>query len=183
MRTVIVRVWVVTPLPAQVGHGSSITVPVPRQLRHGSENAKAPWLRLVTPAPWHTGQVCGEVPGRAPLPAQVGQVPGLCIRSGTVTPRTASSNDSVASVSTSWPRAGPDAAWLRARALPAPPPPPQKPPTSAPTPPAPPPPAPAWPSRSPRSNVLVPPPPGNPPPPGKPPGKPPARPPAPKSRP
>src|ERR671929_1161653 len=125
MRTVIVRVWVVTPLPAQVGHGSSITEPLPRQLRHGSEKANAPWLRLVTPAPPHTGQVCGEVPGRAPLPWQVGQVPGLCIRSGTVTPRTASSKESVASVSTSWPRAGPDAAWLRDRAeppAPAPPP-------------------------------------------------------------
>src|SRR3712207_8830156 len=120
IRTVIVRVWVVTPLPAQVGQGSSTTWPVPRQLRHGSEKANAPWLRLVTPAPWHTGQVCGEVPGRAPLPWQVGHVPGLCMRSGTVTPRTASSNERVASVSTSWPRAGPDAAWLRARAEPAP---------------------------------------------------------------
>jgi hypothetical protein len=36
-----------------------------------------------------------------PLPEQVGQLPGLCIRSGTVTPRTASSKESVASVSTS----------------------------------------------------------------------------------
>src|SRR3954451_5422205 len=107
MRTVIVRVWVVMPLPPQVGQGSSITWPVPRQLRHGSENANAPWLRLVTPAPWHTGQVCGDVPGFAPVPAQVGQVPGLCMRSGTVTPSTASSKESVASVSTSWPRAGP----------------------------------------------------------------------------
>jgi hypothetical protein len=101
MRTVMVRVWVVTPLPLQVGHGSSTTDPVPRQLRQGSEKANEPWLRLVSPAPWHTGQVCGEVPGRAPLPAQVVHVPGLCMRSGTVTPRTASSKESVASVSTS----------------------------------------------------------------------------------
>ena len=96
-----VRVCVVMPLPAQVGHGSSMTWPVPRQLRHGSENANAPWLRLVTPAPWQTGQVCGLVPGLAPLPEQVGHVPGLCMRSGTVTPSTASSKESVASVSTS----------------------------------------------------------------------------------
>jgi hypothetical protein len=101
IRTVIVRVCVVMPPPPQVGHGSSTTWPVPRQLRHGSEKANAPWLRLVTPAPWHTGQVCGVVPGRAPLPLQVGQVPGLCMRSGTVTPRTASSKERVASVSTS----------------------------------------------------------------------------------
>ena len=101
MRTVIVRVWLVMPLPEQVGQGSSTTEPVPRQLRQGSENANAPWLRLVTPAPWHTGQVCGLVPGLAPLPAQVGQLPGLCMRSGTVTPRTASSKERVASVSTS----------------------------------------------------------------------------------
>src|SRR6478672_13866145 len=135
MRTVMVRVWVVTPLPLQVGQGSSTTDPVPRQLRHGSEKANAPWLRLVTPAPWQTGQVCGLVPGLAPLPWQVGQVPGLCMRSGTVTPRTASSNERVASVSTSWPRAGPDAAWLRLRALPPVVPPPNRPPSRSPRPP------------------------------------------------
>src|SRR3954449_8563584 len=182
IRTVIVRVWLVIPLPEQVGHGSSITVPVPRQFRHGSENANAPWLRLVTPAPWHTGQVCGEVPGLAPVPWQVGQEPGLCMRSGTVTPRTASSNERVASVSTSCPRAGPDAAWLRARAEPAPaPPPPKRPPNRSPRPPpprppekgprtGPPPPPPppparppvAVPKRSPRSNAWPPAPPGKP---------------------
>src|SRR3954465_13337660 len=137
MRTVVVRVWLVAPLPAHVGHGSSTTEPVPRQLRQGSENAKAPWLRLVTPAPLQTGQMCGLVPGLAPLPLQVGQVPGLCMRSGTVTPRTASSNESVASVSTSCPRAGPDAAWLRARALPPPPALPKSPPNRSPSPPPP----------------------------------------------
>ena len=83
------------------GTGRRRPEPVPRQLRHGSEKANAPWLRLVTPAPWQTGQVCGLVPGLAPLPWQVGQVPGLCMRSGTVTPSTASSKESVASVSTS----------------------------------------------------------------------------------
>src|SRR5215213_11034736 len=137
MRTVMVRVWVVTPLPAHVGQGSSTTDPVPRQLRHGSENANAPWLRLVTPAPWHTGQVCGDVPGFAPLPLQVGHVPGLCMRSGTVTPRAASSKERVASVSTSCPRAGPDAAWLRARAVLGPAPPPNRPPSRSPSPPRP----------------------------------------------
>src|SRR5919107_1626370 len=167
IRTVMVRVWLVTPLPAQVGQGSSTTWPVPRQLRHGSEKANAPWLRLVTPAPLHTGQVCGLVPGRAPLPWQVGQVPGLCIRSGTVTPSTASSKARVASVSTSWPRAGPDAAWLRLRALvPGPAAPPKRPPNRSPRPPARPAPAPAPLSRSPKSNVVPPAPPGNPP--GKP---------------
>src|SRR5919107_724685 len=152
--TVSVRVWLVTPLPAQVGQGSSTTWPVPRQLRHGSENANAPWLRLVTPAPWHTGQMCGLVPGLAPLPLQVGHVPGLCMRSGTVTPRAASSKESVASVSTSWPRAGPDAACCRARVEPgaAPPaPPPKRLPKMSPSPPPAPPRPPAAPKRSPRS--------------------------------
>src|SRR4051812_11484682 len=118
MRTVMVRVWLVTPLPAHVGQGSSTTEPVPRQLRHGSEKAKAPWLRLVTPAPWQTGQVCGLVPGLAPLPWQVGQVPGLCMRSGAGTPRTASSEESGAPGSTACPRAGPEAAWLAGPARP-----------------------------------------------------------------
>src|SRR3954469_15311453 len=159
MRTVMVRVWVVMPLPPQVGHGSSTTWPVPRQLRHGSEKANAPRLRLVTPAPWQTGQVCGTVPGLAPLPLQVGHVPGLCIRSGTVTPSTASSHERVASVSTSCPRAGPDAAWLRDRADPGAPaaPPPNSPPSRSPRPPAPRAPAapvpPAAPNRSPKSKV------------------------------
>jgi hypothetical protein len=177
MRTVMVRVWDVMPLPAQVGHGSSMTCPVPRQLRHGSENANAPWLRLVTPAPPQTPQVCGDVPGLAPLPAQVGHVPGLCIRSGTVTPSTASSKESVASVSTSCPRAGPDAAWLRPRAVPGPV--PKRPPNRSPRPPvrpAPGPAPPAPPNRSPRSKGCPPPAPG------KPPGKPPGRPPAPNRR-
>ena len=59
------------PVPPQVGQGSSTTVPAPWQLRQGSLKAKPPWLRLSIPAPLHTGQVCGAVPGRAPEPWQV----------------------------------------------------------------------------------------------------------------
>ncbi len=130
-----VRTWSVIPLPLQVAQGSSTTEPLPRHSRHGSENANAPWLRLVTPAPWQTGHVCGAVPGFAPLPWQVGHEPGLCMRSGTVTPSTASSKASVASVSTSCPRAGPEAACCRLRVLPAAPPPPKRPPKRSPRPP------------------------------------------------
>src|SRR3954462_7691336 len=72
MRTVIVRVWVVMPLPAQVGHGSSITEPVPRQLRQGSENANAPWLRL---------------PARGALHPRAGVGRGARLRAGAVAGR------------------------------------------------------------------------------------------------
>jgi hypothetical protein len=44
MRTVMLRRWVVTPLPWQSGHGSSTIWPVPRQSRHGSLKPKPPWL-------------------------------------------------------------------------------------------------------------------------------------------
>jgi hypothetical protein len=56
------------PLPPQVGHGSSITVPVPWQLEHGWEIEKIPWLWDSIPRPLQTGQTFGEVPGFAPVP-------------------------------------------------------------------------------------------------------------------
>ena len=56
------------PLPPQVGHGSSITVPVPWQLEHGWEIEKMPWLWDSMPRPSHTGHTLGTVPGFAPEP-------------------------------------------------------------------------------------------------------------------
>ena len=59
------------PSPAQVGHGSSITVPEPPQREHGRVIENTPWPWASTPRPWQTGQTIGEVPGRAPVPRQV----------------------------------------------------------------------------------------------------------------
>ena len=103
----IVRVCVVTPVPRQSGHGSSMTDPVPRHSRHGSLNANAPWLRVISPVPRQAGHCRGAVPGRDPLPPQVRQLAGLASCSGTVTPRTASGKSRVTSVSTSAPRDAP----------------------------------------------------------------------------
>ncbi len=56
------------PVPAQVGHGSSITVPEPPQFEHGCEIEKIPWLWDSMPRPSQTGQTFGVVPGLAPVP-------------------------------------------------------------------------------------------------------------------
>ena len=56
------------PVPAQVGHGSSITVPEPLQFEQGWEIEKIPWLWDSIPRPLHTGQTLGVVPGLAPVP-------------------------------------------------------------------------------------------------------------------
>ena len=115
----IVRVCIVTPLPAQSGHGSSISLPVPLQSRHGSLKPNAPWLWLTKPEPEQVGQVRADVPGLAPLPPHVRQVPGPDSCSGSVSPLIASSKLSVTSALASWPRVGP---VLRARRwLPPPP--------------------------------------------------------------
>ncbi len=151
MRTLRVRVPSARPLPWQVGQGSSTTRPRPRHSRHGSANAKPPWLRVVWPVPRQTGHWVGRAPSRPPVPWQLGHGFSLDIRSGTVTPSTASWNDSVTSDSMSAPRRG-DVVRPPAR-------PPKRPPSTSPRPPAPCPPG--WPNRSPRSNA-------NPPPPGPP---------------
>src|SRR5215475_909281 len=157
-RTLIVRVCVVTPVPWQSGHGSSMIWPVPRQSRHGSLNPNAPWLRLTNPLPPQVGHTYGLVPGRAPDPWQVWHVPGPESFNGSITPRTASSKPSVTSASTSCPRVGPT---LRRRVVV---PPVKSPPKMSPSPP----PVPALPmppvplKRSPTSNVPSPL--GNPPP-------------------
>ena len=59
------------PWPAQVGHGSSITVPEPPQRAHGRVIENRPWPSDSTPRPWQTGHTAGAVPGRAPVPRQV----------------------------------------------------------------------------------------------------------------
>ena len=152
-----VRVLIARPLPEHTGHGSSTTSPRPRHSWHGSENAKLPRFLLSWPVPWQFGQTRGTVPALAPVPRQVGQGPSPASRRLTVTPSSASLNDSEVSVSTSVPRRG------RFCAVRAPPPrPPNTPPRMSPSPPPePPPPAVPPPNRSPRSK-LKPPPPGPP---------------------
>src|SRR3712207_8135711 len=73
------------------------------------------WLRVVRPLPAQTGQVRGVVPGRAPTPPQVRQVPGADSCSGTVTPPTASVKSRVTSVSTSRPRSEEHTSELQSR--------------------------------------------------------------------
>src|SRR3954467_15154604 len=141
------------PEPPQVAHGSSMSTPRPRQLRHGSANANAPCDVDTCPAPLHTLQVRGDVPGLAPLPWHVGHTPGDESRTGTVTPCTASAKSIDTSDSTSAPRRGP----IRR--------PPKTPPNRSPRPLPPPPP----PNKSLRSNGTPPPaaPGRKPPPPGR----------------
>src|SRR5437764_2617592 len=156
IRTVSVRVRVLTPSPPHSGQGSSMICPRPRQSRHGSENANAPWLRLTRPEPEQVGQIRGAVPGRAPLPPHVAQVAGLDSRSGRVAPLTASVKSIRTSVSTSAPRCG-RFAVAPADARPRP----KIPPRMSPSPPKPPCcPAAAPPKMSPMSKLPVPPPPG-----------------------
>src|SRR5215472_5829114 len=79
-------------------------VPTPWHSRQGSVKLNEPWLLLTTPMPRHLGQVRGDVPGAAPLPLQVSQVPGVRRVIGSVAPCTASTKLSTTSVSTSRPR-------------------------------------------------------------------------------
>src|SRR3954470_11315605 len=82
-------------------------LPEPEHSRHGSEKLKEPWLREISPEPWHCGQVRGVVPGLAPLPWQTSHAPGERSVSGSAGPRPACPKSSVTSVSTSRPRCGP----------------------------------------------------------------------------
>ena len=62
------------PLPWQVGHGSSYTSWRPPQAGQVSFIENAPPTEAVTkPAPSHSGQMCGRVPGLPPVPEQSGQ--------------------------------------------------------------------------------------------------------------
>ena len=108
IRTLIVRVRVVTPVPLHSSQGFSMIDPLPRHSVHGSENPNAPWLRLTTPAPLQLGHTFGLVPGRAPLPWQLVHGAGLVSRSGIATPLVASRKLSSVSVSRSFPRRGRD---------------------------------------------------------------------------
>src|SRR5918994_7269855 len=92
------------PWPAQVGQGSSITVPDPPQREHGRVIENTPWPWDSTPRPWQTGQTIGEVPGRAPVPRHVLQATWVATETGTCAPSTACSNDSDTVVSRSRPR-------------------------------------------------------------------------------
>src|SRR2546430_8706363 len=75
IRTLSVRVLVTPPVPRHSGHFTSTIVPTPWHSRHGSEKLNDPWLLVVSPTPWQTGQVRGTEPGLAPLPWQVSQTP------------------------------------------------------------------------------------------------------------
>src|SRR5919106_6467895 len=94
----------VMPLPPQVSQGSSITCPCPPHSGQGWEIEKNPWLSLSTPRPPQRGQTCGEVPGLAPLPEQVGQGPVVGTATVIWAPCIACSNDSCTCVSRSRPR-------------------------------------------------------------------------------
>src|SRR5215208_1770136 len=92
------------PWPAQVGHGSSITVPEPPQREQGRVIENRPWPSDSTPRPWHTGQTVGAVPGRAPVPRHVPHATCVATVTGTWAPSTACSNDNETVVSRSRPR-------------------------------------------------------------------------------
>src|ERR671917_1648400 len=95
------------PSPAQVGHGSSITVPEPPQRLHGRVIENRPWPSDSTPRPWQTGHTAGAVPGRAPVPRQVPQAAWVATETGTCAPSTACSKDRETVVSRSRPRSAP----------------------------------------------------------------------------
>src|SRR5690606_38737356 len=101
MRAWILRVLLPRPLPLQVGQGSSVTRPRPLHSLHGSDSEKPPRFLLSCPVPAHLGQTFGALPGRAPLPLQVGQAASLLSANVRVTPSAASLKVSVVSVSTS----------------------------------------------------------------------------------
>src|SRR6202035_1724113 len=106
IRTLIVRVRVVTPVPLHSSHGCSMIEPLPRHSVQGSEKPNAPWLLLITPEPLQVAHTLGLVPGRAPLPWQLVHGAGLVSRSGIATPLAASTKSSSVSVSRSLPRRG-----------------------------------------------------------------------------
>src|SRR3954454_16816682 len=130
-----------------------------------SENAP-PTVLTTKPAPSHSGQMCGLVPGLPPVPLQSGQGASEVSRSEIVTPSIASSKPIVAVVSASEPFCG--RAWGCVRPRPNPP---NRSPNTAPIPPPPAPPAPPRARRG--SPRWKPPPPPPPPPPPKPPRNPP----------
>src|SRR5919204_6733019 len=96
----------VSPEPAQVSHGLSITSPRPPQRGHGWLIEKKPWLSESIPRPPQRGHTVGAVPGFAPDPRHVGHVACFGTVTETSTPSIACSNDSPTSVSRSRPRAG-----------------------------------------------------------------------------
>ena len=106
IRACTVRVLKPRPDPRQTEHGSSMKTPRPRHTVQGSAKAKPPALRAVWPAPSQAGHTRGTVPGLAPVPWHVLQAASVLKRSGTVTPSSASSNESVSSLSRSPPRRG-----------------------------------------------------------------------------
>ena len=104
IRTLMVRVRVVTPVPRHSSQGCSMIEPLPRQSVHGFGE---PERALV--AVDHPGAVTGRADlragaGRAPLPWQLVHGAGLVSRSGMATPLVASRKSRSVSVSRSLPR-------------------------------------------------------------------------------
>ena len=97
---------IVSPEPAQVGHGSSITWPAPPHCGQGWLIEKKPWLSVSMPRPPQRGQTTGIVPGLAPVPLQVLQVDCLGTVTVTSVPSIACSKPRLTSVSRSRPRVG-----------------------------------------------------------------------------
>ena len=96
-----------------------------------SENAP-PTVLTMKPAPSHSGQIRGLVPGLPPVPEQSGQGASDVSRSEMVTPSIASLKPIVAVVSTSEPFCGRAVVWVR----PPRPKPPKRSPNMSPIPPA-----------------------------------------------
>src|SRR3954452_23206733 len=93
----------VRPSPWQVSHGCSMIVPEPPQRWQGRVIENRPWPSDSTPRPWQMGQTVGFVPGRAPVPRQVGHAACVATDTGTCAPCTACSKESETVVSRSRP--------------------------------------------------------------------------------
>jgi hypothetical protein len=68
MRTFTLRRRRSTPVPWHFEHGLVTIFPLPPHVGQTWENENGPWSTAIVPAPWHCGQVSGDVPGAAPLP-------------------------------------------------------------------------------------------------------------------
>src|SRR4029450_6786186 len=84
-----------------------MTVPLPWQRGHGREKAKKPSSSETTPRPRHSGQICGAVPGSAPVPWQTEHVVSSSTGILVSRPLSESSKDTLTTTSTSRPRSPP----------------------------------------------------------------------------
>ena len=97
--------------PAHASHGVTMSCPKPPQ--RGQAEVVTIWpsrlwrTRRTWPAPAHSAQVTGWVPGEVPWPSQVSHRMAVLTVTGRVVPKTAASKEMLASTSRSCPRGGP----------------------------------------------------------------------------